>query len=169
MAAGEERIIVGPQTGRVLAFVGFEVTFKVQGDQTSGGLSTTHQVAQPGSFVPPHMHEKTDEVSYVLEGKLGVMVGEEEFEALAGAFVVRPKGVPHALWNIGERSARFLDMYTPAGHEAWFEELARMFSAPVPPTLDQMLEAGRHYDTIHLPELAPPLIAKYNLRVPGMD
>jgi mannose-6-phosphate isomerase-like protein (cupin superfamily) len=148
---------------------GIEVTKKVQGDQTSGAFSITEQVAQPGSFVPPHMHEKFDEVSYVLEGELGVMVGEEEFQVPTGAFVVRPKGVPHALWNIGERSARFLDMYTPAGHEAFFEELARMFSAPFPPSFDQFVEAGRRFDTILLPELAPPLMAKYNLKMPGMD
>jgi uncharacterized cupin superfamily protein len=91
------------------------------------------------------MHEKFDEVSYVLEGELGVMVGEEEFQVPTGAFVVRPKGVPHALWNIGERSTRFLDIYTPAGHEAWFEEVARMLSAVPPPPLDQVLEAGRRF------------------------
>jgi mannose-6-phosphate isomerase-like protein (cupin superfamily) len=163
-----QKIVVDPQAGRVLMMAGIEATRKVQGDQTSGGFSITEQVAQPGSFVPPHMHEKFDEVSYVLEGELGVMVGEEEFQVPTGAFVVRPKGVPHALWNIGERSTRFLDMYTPAGHEAFFEEVARMLSAVPPPPLDQVLEAGRRFDTIFLAELAPPLMAKYNLKMPGM-
>ena len=162
-----ETIIVKPGSGHVASFVGLEASFKIHGDQTSGAFSIAEFVAQPGTFVPPHLHEKTDEVSFVLDGELGVMVGEEEFEAQAGSFVVRPKRVPHALWNPVDRPVRFLDMYTPAGFEAWFDELARLFSAAEPPTIDALLEAGRRYDAILVPELAPQLIQKHNLGVRG--
>jgi hypothetical protein len=32
-----------------------------------------------------------------------------------------------------------------------------------------VLEAGRRFDTFFLPKLAPPLMTKYNLKMPGMD
>jgi hypothetical protein len=53
--------------------------------------------------------------------------------------------------------------------EAWFEELAWLVSGPQPPTMDQLFEAGRRYDTVFMPELAPRLIKKYGLKleIPG--
>ncbi len=35
--------------------------------------------------------------------------------------------------------------------------------------MDQLFEAGRRYDSVFMPELAPPLIKKYGLKleIPG--
>src|SRR5438270_11556529 len=134
MAIAPEKIVVEPGSGRVVSMPSTEAIFKVQGDQTSGAFSIAEIVLQPQSFTPPHVHEKTDEISYIVEGELGVMVAEEEFQAAAGAFVVRPRGVPHALWNVPDRAVRLLDIYTPAGLEAFFVELSRLFSASAPPS-----------------------------------
>ncbi len=165
MAIPAEKIIVEPTSGRVVSFVGNRATFKVRGDQTSGAFSIVEMFYAPGNFTPPHRHEKTDEVAYILDGELGVMVAEEDFMAGPGSFVVRPKGVPHALWNITDRPVHLLDMYTPAGLEEWFVELSRLVSAAVPPTMEQLFEAGRRFDSIFMPELAPPLIKKYGLKL----
>ncbi len=167
MATAPEKIIVEPGSGRVVPLAGNEVTFKIQGQQTSGAFSSVVYVMRPGMFVPPHLHEKADEVAYVLEGELGAMVAGREFQAGAGSFVVRPRGVAHALWNVTDRPVKFLDLYTPAGMEAAFEELSKLLSAREPPSLEQMFEAGRRHDTIYLPELAPPLMQKYGLQMPG--
>src|SRR5207302_1135406 len=78
MAIAPEKIVVEPGSGRVVSMPSTEAIFKVQGDQTSGAFSIAEIVLQPRSFTPPHLHEKTDEVSYILEGELGVMVAEEE-------------------------------------------------------------------------------------------
>jgi mannose-6-phosphate isomerase-like protein (cupin superfamily) len=167
MSGATAQIFVESESGRSVSLAGNKVTFKIQGDQTSGAFSTVVYLMRPGMFVPPHLHEKTDEVAFVLEGELGAMVAEEEFNASPGAFVVRPRGVPHALWNITDRPVRFLDIYTPAGMEAVFEDLARLMSSSERPTVEQTLEVGSRHDTIYLPELAPPLLEKYNLRMPG--
>ena len=55
----------------------------------------------------------------------------------------------------------------PGGFDAWAEELARLASATPPASLEQLFDAARRYDAIFLPELAPPLINKYKLRMPG--
>jgi quercetin dioxygenase-like cupin family protein len=166
MAIGQEKVIVEPSEGRVVAFVGAQVTFKIHGGQTGGAFSIIEAVYPPGNFTPPHRHEKADEIGYILEGELGVMVAEEDFRAGPGTFFIRPKGVPHALWNNTDVPVRFLDMYTPAGLEAWFEELARLVSGSEPPTLEKVFEAGRRFDTIFMPELAPRLIKKHGLKLP---
>lgn len=170
MAIGQERIIVQPGEGELIASVfGYNVIRKIAAQQTSGAFSIVELIYPPGNFTPPHRHEKADEVGYVLEGELGVMVAEEDFRVRTGSFFVRPRGVPHAIWNISDRHAKLLDMYTPAGLEAWFQELAKLVSGSQPPTVDTLFEAGRRYDTLFMPELAPRLIQKFGLKleIPG--
>lgn len=164
--AAKEMIMVEPGAGSPVSALGFKTVIKIRGEQTSGAFSIVENMLPPGAFVPPHRHERIDEVSYLLEGELGAMVAEEYFQLRPGSFVVRPKGVPHALWVTGTRPARFLDIFTPAGHEAFFEEVARIASLS-PPTAKQLAEAGLQHDVIFMPELAPPLVKKYNLRMPG--
>jgi quercetin dioxygenase-like cupin family protein len=160
-----ESVLVRPDQGAEHSAMGIRSVAKIKGAQTFGAFSIVEVRLPAGFFVPPHKHEKTSEVSYVLEGKLGAMVGAEELQAGLGAFVVRPKGVPHALWSADGQPVRVLDMYTPAGFEEFGEELAQRF-ASAPPTFDQLIEIGLRHDVIFLPELAPPLVRKYNLRLP---
>jgi hypothetical protein len=94
------------------------------------------------------------------------MVGDKEFEVGAGSFSVRPRGLPHAIWNTGDRPARCFEIATPATFLAGFEELARRYSS-TPATLEQLMETSRLYDTTWLPELAPRLVQKYNLKMGG--
>jgi quercetin dioxygenase-like cupin family protein len=164
--AAKETILVEPQGGLAHSALGINAVVKIRGSQTSGAFSIVDMSLPAGFFVPPHVHERTEEVSYILEGELGALVGEEELRAGPGSFVIRPKGVVHALWSANGRSVRVLDMYTPAGFEAFGEELAKRF-ASAPPTFEQVAEVGRRHDVRFLPELAPRLIQKYSLRMPG--
>jgi len=170
MAIGQERIIVELGEGEAIASVfGYDVIRKITAQQTSGAFSAVELMYPAGNFTPPHRHEKTVEVGYILEGELGFMVAEEDFRVTAGSFVVRPKGVPHAIWNITDRPARLLDFYTPAGFEAWYQELARLVGGSKPLTMETLFEAGLRYDSIFMPELAPRLIQKFGLKleIPG--
>ena len=170
MAIGQERIVVGSGEGEAIASVfGYSIIRKINAQQTSDAFSIVELIYPPGNFTPPHRHEKTYEVGYVLEGELGFMVAEEDFRVGAGSFVVRPKGVPHAIWNITDRPAKLLDVYTPAGFEAWYSELARLVNGSTPPTMEAIFDAGRRYDSVFMPELAPRLIHKFGLKleIPG--
>jgi quercetin dioxygenase-like cupin family protein len=169
MSIGHDTVIVQPSGGDVISVFGYKILRKIRGEQTSGGVSIVELLYPPGNFTPPHRHLKTVEIGYVLEGEIGVMVAEEDFKVGPGSFFVRPAGVPHAIWNNSDRPAKLLDVYTPAGMEAWFAELARLVSGPQPPTMDQLFEAGRRYDSVFMPELAPRLIQKFGLKleIPG--
>jgi quercetin dioxygenase-like cupin family protein len=51
----------------------------------------------------------------VLEGEIGVQVGDEVSGARAGDLVFKPRGDPHAFWNAGDAPARALEIISPAG------------------------------------------------------
>jgi hypothetical protein len=54
-------------------------------------------------------------------------------EAGAGASMVKPRGVPHAMWNAGVAPARVLEVLSPGGLEHYFEELAPILRDKAPP------------------------------------
>jgi hypothetical protein len=60
----------------------------------------------------------------VQAGTVGARVGDRVVEGAAGASLVKPRGIPHAMWNAGAEPARVLQVLSPAGLEDYFEELA---------------------------------------------
>jgi mannose-6-phosphate isomerase-like protein (cupin superfamily) len=60
-----------------------------------------------------HVHHEDDEAWYVVEGRLGFLVGGEEIEAGPGAAVYVRRGTPHSYWNAGDGPARYLLVMTP--------------------------------------------------------
>jgi mannose-6-phosphate isomerase-like protein (cupin superfamily) len=73
---------------------------------------------------PTHTHVNEDEWSYILSGRLTAQIGDEILEAGPGQLVRKPRGIPHAMWNAGDESVRFLEIMHPAGFEEYFFELA---------------------------------------------
>jgi len=45
-------------------------------------------------------------------------------EAGPGAYLVKPRGIPHAMWNAANTPARVAEILCPGGLESYFEELA---------------------------------------------
>ncbi len=64
-------------------------------------------------IAPLHVHNHEDEAWYVLQGRLGFRVGDEELEAGPGTAVLAPAGVPHAYWNADTATARYLLVMAP--------------------------------------------------------
>ena len=48
-------------------------------------------------------------------------------EAGPGASMVKPRGIPHAMWNLGPEPATVLEVLSPGGLERYFEELERTY------------------------------------------
>jgi mannose-6-phosphate isomerase-like protein (cupin superfamily) len=63
-----------------------------------------------------HVHRRDDEAWFVLEGRLGFRVGDEEREVLAGESLLVPRGTPHSYWNPDSAPARYLLVMTPRIH-----------------------------------------------------
>jgi quercetin dioxygenase-like cupin family protein len=92
---------------------------------------------------PVHTHEREDEYSYVLSGRLTAQVGDDVVEAGPGELVVKPRGIPHAFWNAGSEPVRFLELISPGGFEEYFFELAAPFNAGDAQAMDEIRERYR--------------------------
>jgi glyoxylate utilization-related uncharacterized protein len=76
---------------------------------------------------------------YVLEGHFRFQADETLFDAPAGSFVFIPRGTHHCFQNTADQPARILVMFTPAGMERFFEQLAALPPGPVEPEVYQAL------------------------------
>lgn len=83
---------------------------------------------QPGYLgAPPHLHKGFDEICIVMQGELHIMVGEDVYQVPAGGWHLRPRGIVHTFWNSGKEPVKFIEIYSPAGHEAYMKDLAKLF------------------------------------------
>lgn len=120
-------------SGHSVRLPGLTTHFKISGEQTGGAFAIVEHRIEPGTLVPPHTHDATDEVSCTIEGVVGTRVGDETIEASGpGAYVVKPRGVPHTLWNPGDTPARILEVISPAGFERFFAESAEIYANGTP-------------------------------------
>jgi quercetin dioxygenase-like cupin family protein len=117
--------VVPPGEGHTLMVVGGRFTFKASGEDTGGAYALIEMLLPPGGGPPLHLHEREEESFYILEGTLQFQVGDDSLTAGPGAYVKTPRGVPHALKNVGTTPARALVLVTPAGIEKYFEEIGQ--------------------------------------------
>ena len=123
--------VLGPGEGERVNLLALGVRFMIDGARTGGAFSLVEHPMPPRSLGSPiHTHKNEDEYSYVLEGRVGLQLGDEVLEAGPGDLVFKPRGVPHAFWNAGDEPARLLEIISPAGFEDYFRELAPLLAAP---------------------------------------
>jgi quercetin dioxygenase-like cupin family protein len=130
------RIVLSPDEGEMAWMGGLGVRFMVDGAETGGTFALVEHPIEPRALAAPmHTHRNEDEYTYVLEGEIGVQVGNEARVARSGDLVFKPRGVPHAFWNAGDTPARALEIISPAGFERYFAEIAPLLppNHPGPP------------------------------------
>src|SRR5215831_11674806 len=95
----EEDAVICIQKGAIRRFIevvhGMLLTFLAESEGTGGRFSLIEGCLKPGNEPPPHVHEREDELFYVLEGKMDVYVGNEVFNVGAGECLFLPKLKPH--------------------------------------------------------------------------
>ena len=136
-------LFVGPGEGRPIPGRE-EVVFKATGADTGGAVAFLEATTGPGAEPDAHIHHTSDELFYVLEGRMRFRLGEGTVEAPAGTFLFIPRGTVHAAWNDGAERARVLAAFVPAGPERAMEAFAQ---AP-PEERDRLaLESGSEFVT----------------------
>lgn len=143
-----QEIVLAPGEGNQLTVGNSEVTFKAVGSDTHGHLGVFENLIQPGGTAPgPHIHRHMEEMFYVLEGEVEILVGHQKVQGQPGAFVLVPRGTPHAFANRGTKPAKLLIMFTPAGErEKYFEGLAELMKNGQKPDKEALLELMRQFD-----------------------
>jgi len=119
--------VVGPEDGEAGFLGSIAVRFMIDGADTDQGFSLVEHPMPPRALAAPmHRHTREDEYSFVLEGRMGALLGEEVLEAGPGDLVYKPRDVWHTFWNATDRPARLLEIISPAGFEQLFVDLAEL-------------------------------------------
>ena len=116
--------VVAPGEGKTVMLFGVRFSYKIESHDSAGKLAVLEVEIPAHTLVKPHNHTREDEFSLVLEGTVGVRVGDREMTAGPGSYLVKPRHTPHAMWNATSAPARVIEILAPAGLEAYFEELA---------------------------------------------
>jgi mannose-6-phosphate isomerase-like protein (cupin superfamily) len=157
--------IVGPTDGR-LGFLGsIGVRFMIDGDETAQGFSLVEHPMSPRALAAPlHKHTREDEYSYVIEGRMGALLGDEVVEAGPGDLVYKPRDQWHTFWNAGDEPCRILEIIAPAGFERFFAELDDMGGAlnADPEALGALSE---RYGLQMQPDSIPELLERFGLQL----
>jgi quercetin dioxygenase-like cupin family protein len=115
-------IVVPPGDGATLDFL--SVTHKLTSRQTGGALSVFESEFEPGAGNRLHVHQREDEIGYVLTGAIEVRLPDRTIRVEAGGVTRLPKTIPHALRNPLETPSRYLFLAVPGGLDEWFDALA---------------------------------------------
>jgi mannose-6-phosphate isomerase-like protein (cupin superfamily) len=171
-----EGLLVPPGQGRTVHTAAQQVTFKVTGTH-SRSASSFEVVVPPGFDVGAHVHTRSEELFYVLEGELDVLAfeprvrtpdgwrhwesgsGSRVVRATAGTVIVVPPGCPHAFANPGRAPAKmFFQASPPPDHERYFDELLDILAAEGPPDHAAIAALRLRYDIEQLTPLrhGPP-------------
>ena len=94
---------------------------------------------------PPHRHNREDELSYVLDGKLTVWREGLVTEAGPGTLIKKPRGEWHTFWNTGEVTVRFLEIISPPKFADYFRELATIIPKSGPPDPQRVMALAKQY------------------------
>jgi len=159
--------VVGPGDGKAGFLGSIGVRFMIDGDEAGGGFSLVeHPMSARALAAPLHRHAREDEYSYVLEGSMGALLGDEVLIAGPGDLVFKPRNQWHTFWNAGDEPTRILEIISPAGFERYFDDLVELGgSTRAQP--EALAELSARYELEVNPDSIPGLLERFDLRFPG--
>lgn len=117
--------LVGHGRGEAYWVMGAKYTFKINGADNGGAYMMFEAEVPPAPGPPPHLHTLEDEMFYVLEGELTVMLDGQVSKAPAGTTIILPRNIKHTFWNESGAIARALILASPAPIEDFFKEIGQ--------------------------------------------
>ena len=159
--------VVGPREGKAGFLGSIGVRFMIDGDEATGRFSLVEHPMSPRALAAPlHRHTREDEYSYVLEGRVGALLGDEVVVGSPGDLIFKPRNQWHTFWNAGDEPARILEIISPAGFEQFFAELIDL--GGVTRAEPQILTGlCARYGLEMAPESIPGLVERFDLRFPA--
>jgi mannose-6-phosphate isomerase-like protein (cupin superfamily) len=158
--------VLGPNDGKTGWLASIGVRFMVGGDESGGGFSLVEHPMPPHALAAPlHRHSREDEYSFVVEGRVGALLGDEVVYGEPGDLIFKPRGQWHTFWNAGDEPARLLEIISPAGFERYFEELSDLRIECGPPEPGQLAAAAARYGLEVDPASIPGLCERFGVRV----
>ncbi|OYX27272.1 MAG: cupin [Flavobacteriales bacterium 32-35-8] len=123
-----EPIILSEGEGRVYNCGTMTAIFKADENETNEKYSISEWWLEPHSDGPgAHQHEDNDEVFYVLEGTISILVGNIWMNAHKGAFLRIPAKTIHDFKNDTDSKAGVLNFFIPGGFERHMPSIVKWF------------------------------------------
>ena len=157
--------VVTPDNGREGFLGSIGVRFMIDGVDAEERFSLVeHQLSSRALAAPLHLHTREDEYSFVLEGRLGALLGDDVVEAGPGDLVFKPRNQWHTFWNAGDKPAHILEIIAPAGLEGFFRELHALGGA-IQADPEDLAALNERYGLQMRPETVPGLLVRCELRI----
>ena len=157
--------IVVPDNGREGFLGSIGVRFMIDGPDAAERFSLVEHPMSPRALAAPlHLHTREDEYSYVLEGRMGALLGDEVVEAGPGDLVYKPRNQWHTFWNAGDEPCRILEIISPAGFELFFQELDAMGGA-IKAAPEELAALGARYGLRFDLDSVPDLLERFGLQI----
>ena len=162
--------IVGPNDGRLADLGSIAARMMIWTEETADGAFSLveHPMPPRRLAAPVHKHSREDEYSYVLEGRMGALLGDDVVYAEAGDTVFKPRDQWHTFWNAGDTPCRILEIIAPGGFEHFFDELGTLVESGGP-SPEQFGELGERYGIEFKPETVAQLCDEHGLEHPMLN
>lgn len=156
--------LIRPEIGQFFDFGGLAVRWKIDGAETSHRFSVVHHPIAPRALAAPlHRHEREDEYSFVLNGRLGALLGDEVVIAGAGSWVFKPRRQWHTFWNPADEPCEIIEVISPAGFEDYFREVAAAWG-----NVEEFARINEKYALAMDFESVPSLCSRFGLTFPDL-
>jgi uncharacterized cupin superfamily protein len=142
-----------------------DITHKVTAESFGGAFTIIEAHLTPGRMIPPHTLTREDECNFVLEGELTLDIGGQIVVAPARSFVLKPRGVYHALCNASTKPVRFLEIHTPGEFENYYDEYEEIVESALSEEERRKFRAelGKRYGVRWHDERIPEAMARFVL------
>ncbi len=107
--------MISPDEGKTVKLFGVRFHYKIESTDSGGSLAVLEVEIPPRTLVKPHAHSREDEFSFVISGTVGARIGDRVLDAGPGAYLAKPRGIPHAMWNATSDPARVAEILSPQG------------------------------------------------------
>ena len=157
--------VVSPDDGAEGFLGSIGVRWLIDGHEADERFSLVEHPMSPRALAAPlHRHTREDEYSFVLEGRMGALLGDDVVEAGPGDLVHKPRNQWHTFWNAGDAPCRILEIIAPAGFEDFFRELDDLGGALKADPQD-LAELNARYGLEMQPDSVPELVQRFGLRL----
>ena len=139
----------------------------IDGPEADERFSLVEHPMSPRALAAPlHRHNREDEYSYVVSGRMGALLGDDVVEAGPGDLVFKPRGQWHTFWNAGDEPCHILEIISPAGFERFFAELVDTRRRRRTPSPSRSASCAARYALEMQPDSVPELTRALRPRVP---
>lgn len=125
-------IVLAPGEGRAYPMGRITAVFKADEAESESRYSISEWWLEPHTQGPGAHSHPEDDIFYVIEGTMSVLVGEEWTHATRGSFVLVPGGVTHDFENRSDARAGVLNLSIPGPFEPHMPNIVQWFTEHPP-------------------------------------